>query len=1058
MNDNHSKKEKIHQCDFLHLEALIDAHSEGLLEGIPRTEDLRIIGIHYSDDDVLDLFKNLSSHEQEKLIRNIQALDDYLSKRFKPTSSVYKYFESWMTAILVEPYKIENESKIVKSIESSARINATQYLNTYLKDELPQTSKLTALLKRVLVSACAFGGLVSRKLLERLYEVLVDEKFIVKSINDEMFIDLVYKQFGHATNIKVEGPNSSELLSLRRWFIDPLSQMSILEFMHEKAKQRDTILPPVSKIISLIYKDLDISQRNIAVPRLLILMFESALKLTNLKLPIFLKTYATTEVFAGSTPYESLKTFCQQPREKREKNLKTGRKNNDKCNRFFIKNDNYELHPSTNDRQLLASLAAHCKRETSFIEQMGGCEVVNDSIKTQRRQKLISECDTVLTADQKISLPAVILVEWIFDGIQAKTPMKQFSNAISKVKQYRWEIGKNTPYRYLSLIYDEWLKVWQTLDITEQGESEIQEIHDDLIRRLTPRDKLAKDIVPLLFSFIAEYYSETIALPETLAGRGKNSHVRSQLISEAVFQKSRQVMLDTISDTEMVYKQSVDLILIFAYRCAMRPSEIYALRVDDVSLDGENCIIRMGKTDSAKRSVPIYLLLLPSELALFKAHVYARKRQVKSQDSLLFTQSASTNTAFDHVSINRKFSDIFSQFSELRTVFYQTRHTAISLIELVCFCDLKTAGDFSGYDDEQILKIKRYFSADPRKTLYQISRMVGHISPNTTLPCYSHFMDLCLKSHLNKIEAKVSVKRCASLLKKTQRDFKKIIASDANGLVNLQSMTSPLRAKFKKYVSDPLCTSEPTQALPFKHMLEHEPSLSDLQETLRLANAGETDDHIASCLAINKVWVRYIKHYAGSMFIDPDYRTRRGKSTIVRGANGDFPVPEVIPHSELGDAEHIFDSVKRSKERLNAVSGFLKVSLDHSYLTLESVPAVARLINANHQHLEASRWFVTVDWPNKFKSETTKQLLLEFLPPTNIRMRGGCVSIKHYPRGRFELMLLRARTKNRQEDKVKKYGTNSLRVAAFYATVFSLTKAMVSAKNNNSIQRTFNFD
>lgn len=1049
------EKESIGECSFTHLEGLIEAYQDGLIDENPRLEDLNVIGVQDIEDEALPMFKSLSSAEQDKLLVNIKKVDEYLLKRFKTNHPTYRYFETWMTELFVQPHKQESELKIVDSIEKCAKVSASKYIDNFIKDTLPHTQDLNTLLKRVITSACAFGGVVSPKLLACIFDEITKKKPELLSINDDVFIDIYYKQFGHPTNVKIAETDS--LLSLRRWFPDPISQVLILEFLRENTRQPNAKILPFNDLIACIYTDLELKRRDISLSQLLSVIFESALNLTRIEFPTFLKSYAKGDVFSGSTQLESLKSFCK-PKLSSNIALKCNstKKNQNNSKTFFTVSDDLTRNQETKDQQLLEQLKEHCRYETAYIKSLGGCLVLSDEVQEQIRKDLIAKTRTILLQKQQMSFHAEILVSWIYDGIQPRASSKQTSKSNS-CKKYRWEIGKGTPYRYLSLLCDSWLQMAQTRDISELGQSEVQEAHDDLIQRLSKENKLAKDIVPVLFSFISENYREVVAIPETIAGNTKNSHVRSVMVPEAIVQKTRQIMLNQLAGQSEFYKRNVDLILILENRCGMRPGEIYSLRVDDVSTNAGDFVIRAGKTDSAKRSIPVSLLLLSTELSTFKAHVYARKIQAQSQDTLLFSQKVEISVPFDHVSINRKVTEIYSRYTELRTVCYQARHTVISLIILICFCDLKTAQSLTAYDEEQIRKIKEYFSADPRKTLYQISRFAGHNSPKTTLSCYTHFLDMCLRYYLNRVHAKISLKRCASIVNTTQRDLRKIIEVDGDKKVELQEIGPLLRKELKKHIITELKTSEQEQPLRFKHMLEHEPSLPDLQQVLSLANANETDEKIAGCLAINEQWVTNVKIEAKRMYESRDFKTRRKKSTIVRSKKDIYPVPMVIPHNEANDGELIFNSLIRNKEKLELLGGFLKASLDYGYITLKSLYEVEQVVSTMREHLEPQRWYVTVDYPEDFnKKEYTKESLRCILKSENYDMRGHPVSKKHYGEGRFQLTLLRSNmgkiNKNNSKSKSKKnneksseieahptkqkYGTNSLRVAVFYATIF----------------------
>jgi len=1058
MIDQEKGNNRVKGCDFEHLEWLVESVAEGAIIEPPNHDDLRIIGIDEPDDNVFLMVSDFSDGEIDKLVSNIDKVHERLSKDFKPNSAVYSYFSSWLNNLFIDPAKQKVKAKLINQIHDSTRVRVANYLNDYIQYKLTIECDLNVLLKRVLVSACAFDGLSSRKQLEAFYKELTKKQPQIYALNNDIYLDLHYNQAGHATNIKANDVKQNNLTSLRRLFLGPLSQLVALEFLREKARQTKTVesKPPKFKfsdfkdIIRMIYQDMGVKTSDISITKLLPQMFDSALQLTKIKLPQFLRTYAVGQVFSGSTEPESLQLFCTKTKVAESVTSSLGQKKNNFTN--IRPSGHNTIHKRVNpslDKQLLEELEKHCLEEFKTLKKEG----VTPAEQMKARERLILAAKDIYDQRAKMSLQAEILLAWIYQGLQIKVASKNRaeiqggaeSSDVSKC--YRWEIGKGTPHRYLSIIREQWLEIWNEYDIDDVGESEIQYIYHFLIAEISPKQKLVKDIVSVLFNFIADNYVGTVVLPPSLSEGQRKSHVRSQLVPEAIFQQARKDMLSQIEDRPLEYKRCVDLIMILAYRCAFRPMEIYQLKVNDVSLCGEYCIILRGKTDSAPRNIPFSLLLLPAELKLFKAYVYGRKVSNKLRsDQLLFSKSLASSIPFDYDSINRNVTQIVSSYSPIRTVFYQFRHTAISLLMTVCFCDLKTARSLTAYSDDQLRRIREYYCADPRKSMYQLSAQFGHLSPKTTLSCYCHLTDLCLNSYLKCISTRLPIRRCTKIVNRTRKELKDAGVSEKNGQVEIHAILTLVYKEFRRFLTDEFFTINEKPHYEFDHMRQREPNLEDLQEILGLANAGETDERISECLNINLQWIKQVKIAAQEIKDADKYTTKKGKSTIVRQTSGFYPVPRVIPLAHSDDAITIFNALtvntKKAEQQCNVVSEILQTSLDHSYLLFKTATKVNKFIGKMEGVISPDRWFITFDWQGCRDADADAgfKKLLEAVPERNINGRDDLLSGKHFKKGYFQLRFLRPLHScyKHKADKAttEKYGSNSLRVAIFYALVY----------------------
>ncbi|MGS2719329.1 tyrosine-type recombinase/integrase [Paraglaciecola aestuariivivens] len=943
-------------CDFDHLDQLAQSVADGLQTAMPSPFDWCIFGLEPEFMPLREAFDNLDIKQKSKFVENLKSVSNHIADCFSTDKKVGKYFEKWIADCFALSDDTNQITKPTETRNNYAHDKVSKYLESYQqafaqKGSLTNNnakSEIDLLLKQVLVSACSFGGLASIKPLEALYEELTLSTAPMRLFNDRLYFDLYYKEAGHPSNIAYSDKDNT---SLKRWYVDRISKLALTQFYAVKNRlKKEHSFSSLNQIIYMIYRDIGLNQREFSIPTLLKQMFDVGLKVNNVAVPEFLRTYAFGEVFCGSTEAESLALY--------EKTF-------DKPAKIFVDKvapSNSNESKSRSFKSILVNLPQQTskKNDLKFIRRLLlSCESERDNVKRYgaliARKKLIGVAKSLLENRCEMSIQAEILIAWILDGL---------------TETNRWQTGKNTAHRYLNLVYQDWLDLWDEVNITEVDESDADYFYELILVSISKKQQLIYTVLPLLYEFISKRFATIIALPERMLEDDKLSHVRSKLVPPALFHRVREDIYANSSEMTDIYRTSVDLMMVLIYRCGFRPSEIYKMSISQISITANDCIILSGKTASAARNIPLSLFLLPDELKALKSYVSERLSQKNSTpNSLLFSQESALNVPFDFSSVNRKIIKQLFASSNQEIVFYQFRHTCISTLILICFAEVDTAIKFTDYSKQQIEAIKAFLTSDPRKTLMQISAIVGHLSSRTTLTSYAHLCDLCLIDCLDKAELKLTLSHAAKLLNTTKKKAAiKLNLTDTSD-IEITSMTPLINQKLQKYTLAQMniCSQSNSSSFSPSYMQEHEPTFKDFLSVVRFANDECSSNEIANNLRIPITRVKQIIKHVELIQNDTEFKTSKSYSTIFREVQGskqyrDYYRTPFLEDAKFGDAEALFSLLtqrtKVSDRAYHLLSDFLITPLDHNYLIFNSFQEVKKFVNQLQGTIPLERWHV----------------------------------------------------------------------------------------------------
>lgn len=217
-------------------------------------------------------------------------------------------------------------------------------------------------------------------------------------------------------------------------------------------------------------------------------------------------------------------------------------------------------------------------------------------------------------------------------------------------------------------------------------------------------------------------------------------------------------------------------ITVLAYRTGMRLGEILSLRLDDITNPPKIWLrIRDNqyakvKRVASKRKLPLFSLLEPEELSLFKAWWMRRKRHSRTSAELLFCYQETPQMLIDTWTVKQSIVAWLRALSGIkRFVFHDFRHTAISCLQFLLEDEDELYCKLSGRDgcDTKLLKDSLFGGVNVRvDRYYALATLAGHSDPSATFKSYMHFSYLI--SHLK--------------LRKSHLEIPKSFASSISGL------------------------------------------------------------------------------------------------------------------------------------------------------------------------------------------------------------------------------------------------------------------------------------
>lgn len=304
----------------------------------------------------------------------------------------------------------------------------------------------------------------------------------------------------------------------------------------------------------------------------------------------------------------------------------------------------------------------------------------------------------------------------------------------------------------------------QERDITLYNAEELEGLYEDLLGTVSSQSlkrKLANILARFQSYLEREHYVDEIDSREVFGVQNSPIPVDANIILIDEYHHIL-ITLEDISELELAPDLNiiVRLIFILGYRCGLRRSEGLKLRLEDIQGNDDLYLLirphkdRTLKTNNAKRVFKLDQFLGENELVLLKSWLQRRRDAYDHKESnspFLFCLTGSNTLFIDGDSVFPVIHSVMRAVcgdNSLR--YHHLRHSFATLLLLkLMLNDKASLSIFEAHPQTQEwirnnegLKKYLFGTLTPtKKSLYALSMLMGHASPETTLEHYSHLLD-----------------------------------------------------------------------------------------------------------------------------------------------------------------------------------------------------------------------------------------------------------------------------------------------------------------------------
>jgi len=243
-----------------------------------------------------------------------------------------------------------------------------------------------------------------------------------------------------------------------------------------------------------------------------------------------------------------------------------------------------------------------------------------------------------------------------------------------------------------------------------------------------------------------------------VSGTTDHRHVRAAFISEDVYRQG----FNAISDLEyrdVHYTERLSVLWIIAYRTGLRRNDLLRLQLRDVEKDKSlmlkvrNNRLGTGKTDNARRVIPLGVLLTGAEYDLVNAFIdKQRRKRTADPSAAVFDVEGAPRERIDPKHVSNDIVTILDSIGH-PGVLHDFRHTALSRLFLIGEREWDLVERFSAYAQEkaEAIYMAVFGSLYVRHERYRaLAAFAGHGSPAVTFDYYIHFAGLVLQARLRR--------------------------------------------------------------------------------------------------------------------------------------------------------------------------------------------------------------------------------------------------------------------------------------------------------------------
>ena len=883
---------------------------------------------------------------------------------------------------------------------------------------------------------CLCSGVCFLELFKELYRILVTVERPVVKIGNLYVIPINYQKDSHFCNVIDE----DQLVTQRLFYLDSVAMAAITGFFKVKEQfspENSSAIRSLSELFARIPAAKDISK---LAPKTMLKAFSAWLfRQPGIDLYMWQRGFVEGTVQSASTSLNSL-------------SAQTGHK--------IKKSQIKHLHV----REI-----AKTKLKTSKVSSAKSDRVTNDNfLKTLR--KLIATSRNSISAlkielqkllEQDISQAQEVMIMWMY----------------KKYEDKEWKKASSAE-RHLSVLGHTWLSLTLDVQLETLNEAEITQLYEDMLDDKKSDDQKIYASLSSIITFMSMHLGTPV--PDSFEGAHVGC-VRTAVINESHFQHLLSDIDKTFSKASEHERLCIKMALILMRRLGLRPHELDLL-VSDVDIEGlgEVIIRRNLKSPSSCRVLTLEPFFVMDEYKHLCSFINMRKHQARgSKHQSLFTLDPRFGQAIDFQKLARSCSLLLSEYLGEPTPFYQLRHSALSIIQLVLFGDDELIELFTPFSIEQANKIKTMMDiGDQQDRLYQLSSHAGHLNQGISLSTYCHFSDLLLYQQVRKLDRKFQNNFWFRLSGVRPSTFEKFMRKSPAQVFS-QSYT-PLEVE--TFVHE--CAyqinrlTQKRQGLDImKNVIltdikEPTPTLADVDTILRThdeaLNLSRVEKElkikiVTEALGLNEMWGADILLTAKVIKERPEYTTTKGKSRLYPNNGARLAPSKPSCAAEAEDVEVIERKLAKTKVQDRQVVRqstdmlFQRMTHGHSEIIFSCPLELSKFFHGIRELIPNGRWFVVLN-PNRNK-ESTDQVDIwtsqsNWPKDTEIVEDSFVSDERRYPHGRLNLHFQHphANKMTFSVSEVGKHSSNALKyVLHLYAILLGAQKRYQKFEKVNCI-------
>ena len=235
-------------------------------------------------------------------------------------------------------------------------------------------------------------------------------------------------------------------------------------------------------------------------------------------------------------------------------------------------------------------------------------------------------------------------------------------------------------------------------------------------------------------------------------------HVRAAYISEAVYRCGYNA-IQHLTYRDAHYKERLSVLWIIAYRTGLRRNDLLRLQLRDIE-KGKSLMLKVrnnrlgsGKTDNARRVIPLGVLLTADEHKVISRFIEKqRKQNVGNESVALFNVQGAPKEKIDPKHVTNDVVTILDRIGH-PGVLHDFRHTALSRLFLIAEREWDLVERYSAYARKKAEAIYTavFDSLYVRHERYRaLAAFAGHASPAMTFDYYIHFSGLVFHTRLRR--------------------------------------------------------------------------------------------------------------------------------------------------------------------------------------------------------------------------------------------------------------------------------------------------------------------